>query len=52
MCVEVWGGWVGVNTTLPYGVKVEGRGEVGGSNERWVGYPTAPTLPYGVQVGY
>ena len=30
--------------TLPYGVKVEGRGEVGGGgrSEHWVGYPTAP----------
>ena len=28
--------------TLPYGVKVEGRGEVGGRSEHWVGYPSAP----------
>ena len=39
-------GVVGVNIvwgTLPYGVKVEGRGEVGGGrSEHWVGYHTAP----------
>ena len=39
--------------TLPYGVKVEGRGEVlgVGVNIGWVTLPH-PTLPYGVQVGY
>ena len=30
--------------TLPYGVIVEGRGEVGGRSEHWVGYPTVPYL--------
>ena len=42
-------GWVGVNIewgTLPYGVKVEGSGEVGvGVNIGWVTLPH-PTLPY------
>ena len=28
--------------TLPYGVKVEGRGEVGVRSEHLVGYPTVP----------
>ena len=41
--------------TLPYGVKMEGRGEVLGGgvgvNIGWVTLPN-PTLPYGVQVGY
>ena len=40
--------------TLPYGVKVEGRGEVGGGvgvNIEWVTLPYC-TLPYRVQVGY
>ena len=55
-----WGGGggglgVAVNIewgTLPYGVKVEGRGEVcvwGGVG--WVTLPH-PILPYGVHVGY
>ena len=38
--------------TLPYGVKVEGRGEVcGGGGVGWVTLPH-PILPYGVHVGY
>ena len=40
---------------LPYGVEVEGRGEVGGGgvgvNIGWVTLPH-PILPYGVQVDY
>ena len=49
---------VGVNIewgTLPYGVKVEGRGEVGGGgvgvNIGWVTLPH-PTTTYGVTVRY
>ena len=39
-------------STLAYGVKVEGRGEVGvGVNIGW-GTLHYPTLPHGVQVGY
>ena len=51
--------WLGYpvlpNPILPYplpyptlGVKVEGRGEVGGRSEHWLGYPTLPyrTVPY------
>ena len=40
--------------TLPYGVKVEGRGEVCvcvGGGVGWVTLPH-PILPYGVHVGY
>ena len=37
--------------TLPYGVKVEGRGEVCVCGGGGVTLPH-PTLPYGVQVGY
>ena len=54
MCGGGWGvgGMSGVPyPTLPYGVKVEGRGEVCVGGVGWVTLPH-PILPYGVHVGY